>query len=128
MSEPIIFISNQRVKEGMLDAYAQYYRQTVEIVKANKPGTVAHLAYANEAGTAVTIIHVFPDAAAMEMHMQGVGELAQKAMEYMEIVSFEIYGRPGDKILEMMQQAAGSTIPLQLNPQPLGGYIRLQSG
>ena len=128
MSEPIIFISNQRVKEGMLDAYAQYYRQTVEIVKANKPGTVAHLAYANEADTAVTIIHVFPDAAAMEMHMQGVGELAQKAMEYMEIVSFEIYGRPGDKILEMMQQAAGSTIPLQLNPQPLGGYIRLQSG
>ncbi len=77
---------------------------------------------------AVTIIHVFPNSGALAAHMQGVGELARKALEYMEIVSFEIYGQPGAEILAQMQQAAGSTIPLQLYPNPLGGYIRLQSG
>jgi quinol monooxygenase YgiN len=128
MSEPIVFVSHQRIKAGQLDAYTQYYRQVAELTRANKPGTVAHLAYANEDGTQVTIVHVFPDAEAMELHLQGVGEFAKRALEYVEIVSFEVYGRPGARILEMMQQAAGSAIALNLKPQPLGGYIRLKPG
>jgi quinol monooxygenase YgiN len=128
VTEPIVFISNQRIKPGRLDEYTQYYRQVVKMVEANKPGTLAHLAYASEDGTLATVIHVFPDAEAMALHMQGVGELAAQALEYMEIVSFEIYGRADALILEMMQQAAQSSIALSLRPQPLGGYLRLQAG
>jgi quinol monooxygenase YgiN len=95
MSEPIIFISNQRVKEGKLEGYKNYYRQVAEQAKANKPGTIAHLAYLNEQGSELSIIHIFSDAESMEMHMKGVDELAKKAYEYVEILSFEIYGKPG---------------------------------
>jgi quinol monooxygenase YgiN len=94
MSEPIIFISNQRVKEGKLEGYKHYYRQVAEQARQNKPGTVAHIAYHNEEGTELSIIHIFPDAEAMELHMKGVDELAKKAYEYVEILSFEIYGQP----------------------------------
>ena len=128
MSEPIVFISNQRIKEGKLDGYKQYYRQVAELTEANKPGTVAHLAYVNKEGTEMSIVHTFPDAESMELHMKGVDELAKKAYEFMEIVSFEIYGSPGDTVLEMMQQAAGSRVALNIKPQPIGGYIRLKSG
>lgn len=128
MPTPIVFISNQRIKEGKLDEYEQYYRQVAEMTEANKPGTVAHLAYANEGGTAVSIVHIFPDAEAMEVHMRGVGELANKAYEYMEIVSFDIYGKPSDAVLEAMMKIAGSGVTLNLKPHLIGGYIRLKPG
>ncbi len=128
MSEPIIFISNQRVKEGKLEGYKQYYRQVAEQAKANKPGTVAHLAYLNEEGSELSIIHIFPDAESMELHMKGVDELAKKAYEYVEILSFEIYGKPADTVLERMMQIVGSGITLNIRPQLIGGYIRFKAG
>ena len=126
MSEPIIFISNQKVKEGKLEGYKQYYRQVAEQAKANKPGTIAHLAYLNEEGSELSIIHIFPDAEAMDLHMRGVDELAKKAYEYVEILGFEIYGKPTDTILERMMQIVGSRIALNIKPQLIGGYIRFK--
>ena len=128
MSEPIVFISNQRIKEGKLDEYKQLYRQVAEMTEENKLGTVGHLAYVNDDGSEMSIVHIFPDAESMELHMHGVDELAAKAFEYMEIVSFEVYGRPSDSVLERMQQIAGSGIRLYLKSGPIGGYIRLQAG
>ena len=46
----------------------------------------------------------------------------------MEIVSFEICGKPSDTVLEMMMQIAGSGVALNIKPQPIGGYIRFKSG
>jgi hypothetical protein len=128
MSEPIIFISNQRVKEGKLEGYKHYYRQVAEQAKADKPGTIAHIAYHNEEGTELSIIHIFPDAEAMELHMKGVDELAKKAFEYVEILSFEIYGKPTETVLEGMMQIVGSSIALNIRPQLIGGYIRVSLG
>ena len=128
MSEPIVFISNQRVKGGKLEEYKHYYRQVAEQAKANKPGTVAHLAYLNEEGSELSIIHIFPDAESMELHMKGVDELAKKAYEYVEILSFEIYGKPADTVLENMMQIVGSRVALNIRPQLIGGYIRFKPG
>ena len=128
MSEPIIFISNQKVKEGKLEGYKQYYRQVAEQAKANKPGTVAHLAFHNEEGSELSIIHIFPDAESMELHMIGVDELAKKAYDYVEILSFEIYGKPTEPVLESMMQIVGSSIALNIRPHLIGGYIRFNLG
>lgn len=128
MSEPIIFISNQKIREGKLEEYKALYREVVQRVKDSKPGTVAHLAYVNESGTQASIVHMFPDAEAMELHMQGVDERAQRASELVEYAGFVVYGRPTPRTLEIMQRAAGGKIPLELKNQPIGGYIRLQSG
>lgn len=128
MSEPIVFISNQRIKEGKLDGYKQYYRQVAELTEANKPGTVAHLAYANADGTEASIVHIFLDAESMQLHMQGAGDWAKKAYEFIEPATLEVYGRPGDQILDPMKQAAGSGVTLKVKPGHLGGYLRLKSG
>lgn len=128
MSEPIVFISHQRVKEGKLDAYKQLFDDYIGIVKADKPGTVAHLGYINEDGSQVTMVHVFPDAEAMDLHFQGVNERAKKAFEFVEIIRYEIYGRPSDMVLEMMNKFAGTDIELDLHLEHMGGYLRLKSG
>jgi hypothetical protein len=46
----------------------------------------------------------------------------------MEVISYEIYGRPSNSVLEQMQQFAGSGIELNLKLQNMGGYLRLKSG
>ena len=128
MSEPIVFISKQRIKEGKLDGFKPLYRQSAEFMETNKPGTVGFLAYLSDDGTEVSIIHVFSDADAMELPMQGVGERAKDAYEFLEPVSLEVYCRPTLAVLEMMKQIAGSGVTLSVKPQPLGGYIRFRSG
>jgi hypothetical protein len=127
MSGPIVFISNQKIKAGKFEDYKQHYQQTVELIKVNKPGTVAHLAFSDEDGTNASIVHVFPDAESLEFHLQGAGELAEKAFEFMEIVSIDIYGRPSNAVLANMQQIAGSGVALNIKPQNLGGYLRLKT-
>ena len=126
MSNPIIFVSNQRIKEGKLEEFKKNYLQVAAMMEATKPGTAAHLAYLNEDGTKASIVHIFPDAESMELHMKGVDGLAKKAYQFMEIESFEIYGRPSDNILAEMMQIAGSGVTLNIKPQSVGGYIRLK--
>ena len=128
MSEPIVFISNQRIKPGKLEGYKQYYREVAKFIEANKPGTVAHLGYISEDGAEATVVHVFADAQAMEAHMRGVGKIAEKAADFMEIVSWQIYGRPSDAVLEGMLKIAGPKVTLSIKPQPVGGYIRFMPG
>jgi hypothetical protein len=129
MSEPIVFISTHRIKEGKLDGLKQSYRENVPLIEAGKPNTVFFKAYLNEEGTDVTFIHVFPDADAMDLHVQGADERAAKAYEFIQPQRFEIYGTPSDQVLSMMRkEATGPGIDLIVKPQPLGGFIRLASG
>jgi len=39
-------------------------------VEEELPGTLAHLAYADEGGSEVTIVHIFPNPEAMGPHMK----------------------------------------------------------
>ena len=125
MSEPIVFMSRNRVKAGKLEEFKMLYRAGVEKFGREKPGTVAFLAYASDDGDEVSIVHVFPDADAMDRHMEGVAERSQEAFQFIESAGFDIYGAPSDRVLQMMKQ---SGVPLSVRPQLLGGYLRLVAG
>jgi hypothetical protein len=127
MSEPIVFISNQRIKGGSEAGYKQNYVETVEWIKANRPRTVANLAYLSEDNAEASIVIVFPDAEAMELHMRGLGELPKRALGFMEITSLQIYGTPTEATMQIMKKIAGSGVALTIKSQPIGGYIRLKS-
>ena len=85
MSEPIVFISHSTVKDGKLEDLKDFLRAGATVLEDEKPGTVAFLAYANEEGSQLSIVHVFPDADAMDLHLQGVDERAGAADEFIEI-------------------------------------------
>lgn len=123
MTDPIVFISHSRVKEGKLDAFKQLGREVFPKLEADKPGTVLQYGYVDEAGTEVHFIHVFPDAEAMDAHMLGASERSGKASEFIETRQFEIYGTPSDEALTMLRQAPG--VEVVVRPVGLGGFIRL---
>jgi hypothetical protein len=128
MSEPIVFVSSHRIKEGMLDGFKQVSLETAPMLEASQPKTVFMQGYLSDEGTDVTFVWVFPDAEAMDLHFQGADARAAKAYEYVQPQRFEIYGQPSDQVLDMMRQAAGPGVDFVVKPNPLAGFIRLSAG
>lgn len=127
MAEPIVFIARQKVKEGKLEGYKQNFQDVLNFVEPNKPNTVSFLNYCSEDNTEATLIQVYPNAESMEQHVQGLGEIAKRSYEFMDVVSFEIYGKPSEATLTMMANLAKSGVPVKIAPHFNGGYIRLNS-
>jgi quinol monooxygenase YgiN len=127
MSEPIVFISHFKVKEGKLEGIKQYAQMMNEHIQANKPGTVAYLLYLNEEETALSIVHVFPDAEAYDRHLEGVGERAKGAFEFIEPMRRELYGMPNAQALAMSRPPDGSGMAFDHKPKRMGGYIRFKA-
>ena len=128
MSNPIVYISHNRVKPGKLDDFGRMYREAVKTFEANKPGTLVHISYANEDHTEVTIIHLFPDADAFDRHLQGVSENAKRAFEFIESDRLELDGTPNPGVVELIRRVASPGAVLSVYPQHLGGYIRMKAG
>ncbi len=126
MSEPIVFISHFKVKDGNLDGLKQHAQMMVEHIQANKPGTVAFLQYLNEEETELSIVHVFPDAEAYDRHLEGVGERAKGAFEFIEPSRRELYGMPSTQALAMSRPPHGSRMEFHHKPQCMGGYLRFK--
>lgn len=45
MTEPVVFISRHRIKEGKMDAFRQFFREGAPLVEQDKPQTVLFFAY-----------------------------------------------------------------------------------
>lgn len=127
MSEPIVFISHFKVKEGKLEGIKQYAQMMIEHMQANKPGTVAYLLYLNEEETELSIVHVFPDAEAYDRHLEGVGERAKGAFEFIEPMRRELYGMPNAQALAISRPPDGSGMAFDHKPKRMGGYIRFKA-
>lgn len=74
----------------------------------------------------MSLIHIFPDAESMELHMEGLGERTKGSTEFLEFRRHEIYGKPGGEVLQMMKHASGSGVTVSVRPENVGGYIRFE--
>ena len=129
MSEPVVFISHFKVKEGKVDELRRLAGEVERSLREDKPRTAAWLVYLNEDGTRVSFVHCFPDAPAMDLHFEGSDERSVAVYEFVEPDGFEIYGRPSDEALETMRQAAaGSGVSLRVLPDHVGGFLRTGPG
>jgi quinol monooxygenase YgiN len=130
MSGPIVFISHFKVKEGKLEGLKEHAQKIVELIRAEKPGTLAFLQYLNEDETELSIVHVFTDADALDKHNEGVAERARGAFEFLEPISRELYGMPSEKTLSMMtgvRPPGAPEIEAHHMPKDMGGYIRFKA-
>jgi len=124
MSEPIVFISRNKIKEGQAEEFRKHYRDSIPTTIADKPGTAIQLAYENEQATEVTIIRLFPNADALDQQIQGADQRSKKTYEFIEPIGIEIFGTPSPATLEKMKKIAGSGVFVSLSPKYMGGYIR----
>jgi len=128
MSEPIVFISRNRVKEGMLADFKKHYYDSIPLIEASKLDTLVQLAYVNEDDSEVDIVRLFPNAEGLDLQLQGADQRSKVTYQFIEPTSIEIYGTPNNYAMEMMKKVAGSGIKVSIKPQFIGGFIRPKSG
>jgi len=124
ISEPIVFISRNKIKEGKADVFRKHYQDSIQPIFDGKPGTLVQLGYENEEGTEFTVIRVFPNADTLDQQIQGANERSKKTYEYIEPTAIEIFGMPNPTTLEKMKKIARSGINVSISPNYSGGFIR----
>ena len=124
MSEPIVFISRNKIKNGRAGEFKKHYRDSIPRTNADKPDTLVQLAYENKDATEVIVVRLFPNAEALDLQIQGAGERSKKTYEFIQPVSIEIFGTPIPSTVEIMKKIAGSGVIVSITPHFSGGFIR----
>ena len=128
MNDPIVFISRNQIKAGILDEFRKHYHDSIPPIEAGKPGTLAQLAYFNEESSQVDIVRFFPNPQALDHQIDGADERSKITYQFIEPISVEIYGTPSEVTVERMKKISGSGIAVRITPNFIGGFIRPQTG
>ena len=105
-SKPIIYIDRSEIREGKLEELKAAMKELVEFVGANEPRIIAYNVYFTEDGTRMTVLHVHHDSASLGFHMKVAGPAFSKFVEFVKLLTIDVYGNPGDDLLEQMQKKA----------------------
>ena len=124
MSGPIVYISHFHIKEGREGEWWSNVDQVLPDLEAEKLRTVFQNFYANEAGTMVSIVHIFADADAMDAHMEGAVARARTAYDYLEPIGFEVYGEPTENYIATMRDLPNADALLRVEPNHRAGFSR----
>jgi hypothetical protein len=135
MSQPLIYISTWKVKDGRLDDYKQFAKQLTEIIEAKEPQLIAFNVFLNEEGTEMTSIQVHPNADSMDFHMQIVSQALGEEMndwvgraDFIEPKHIEIFGMPSTKLLEADNPIVEAGIPRSIKPNLIAGFTHSPTG
>src|ERR671917_156395 len=93
--QPIVFISRNRVRSGMAEPLREFLAAGAAGLAGAKPDTKAFLAYLDDDGSWLTILHAFRDAAGFAAHVEDSDDRSAVAAEFIESAVIEIYG-PAD--------------------------------
>ena len=124
MVEPVAFISRFRIKPGQRSALDELAAEITPRIQAEWPRTLVYLQYLGP-GDELTIIHVFGDAEAMDIHAERAKGHSPRAMALLEPLSWEIYGPAGGATRAALEGAATQAgVPLRMYPEFASGFVR----
>jgi hypothetical protein len=106
MSEPLIYIDCSEIREGKLEELKTAMNELVGLVKSNEPRIIAYNVYLTEGGTRMTVVHVHPDSASLEFHMKVAAPSFPKFVEFIKLLTIDVYGKPSANLVERMRQKA----------------------
>jgi hypothetical protein len=125
VSDAIVFISRNRVLPGKLDGLRAFLAAGTPMIEAAKPRTLAFLPYLDAAGERLSIIHVFADAAAFDLHLTGADDRSSAAYELIAPLGFELYGPVSDAARSMFEASTLSAgLDLTISPELPAGFVR----
>jgi hypothetical protein len=127
MSDPIVFVSHFRLKQGKLEGLRQLATDATARLEAEKPDTLVFLSYLNADATRASFVHAFADAESMDRHFEGADSRSRAAYEFLEPTGWEIYGSPSEGAVNTLRTAASAAgVSLTVEPNYIGGFLRVQ--
>ena len=106
MSDAIVYVDISDVREGALERLKEGMKELADFVAANEPRIIAYNVYFSDDGTRMTVVHVHPDAASLEYHMEVAGPVFRRLAGLVTLSSIQIYGEPSEKSLRQSHEKA----------------------
>lgn len=125
MTGPFIYIGTTTIKAGKLDEARKRIAELVDFVETNEPRLIAFHCFFNEEGNKVTVLHVHPDSASMEFHMQVNAKHFATAFEYLDTqVSEQYYGTIPEPLASELAKWDEPGVAVTKMPVHEGGFTR----
>ena len=106
MSDAIVYVDTSDVREGALEELKAAIKELVDFIDANEPRIIAYNVYFTDDGSRMTVVHVHPDSASLEYHMEVAGPVFRQFVELVTLSSIHIYGEPSEKLLKQLHEKA----------------------
>lgn len=106
MHESIVYIDTSEVQAGKLEELKAAMEALAQFVEANEPRIIAYNVYFTPDGTRMSVLHIHPDLASLEFHMKVAGPRFPSIAQFINMLTIEIYGKPGEELLEQLQHKA----------------------
>jgi hypothetical protein len=124
-----MLVSTFKVREGSSENLRGYSRRVTELMQAKEPRIIAFHCFLSEDSTEMSTIHLHPDVASMEFHMQVQRdhweETFSRIATMLEGVRVDFYGaKPPESAVENFRRA-GSEIGIK--PTHLAGFTRART-
>ena len=105
-SEPIIYVDRSDVRPGKLAELEAALDELAAFIEEYEPRLLAYRVYFDEDRTRMTVLHVHPDAASLDFHMREAGPRFPAFAEYLRLRSIDVFGDPGDDLLDRLREKA----------------------
>jgi hypothetical protein len=102
----IVYVDTSDVREGALEGLKAGMKELADFVEAKEPRLLAYNVYFSDDGARMTVVHVHPDSASLEYHMEVAGPVFRQLAELVTLSSIHIYGEPSEKLLEQAHEKA----------------------
>jgi hypothetical protein len=101
-----VYVDVSDVREGALAELKAGIKELVDFVAANEPRLIAYNVYFSDDGTRMTVVHVHPDSASLEYHLEVAGPIFRRFRDLVTLSSIHIYGEVTEMLLEQLHEKA----------------------
>ena len=106
MSDAIVYIDTADVREGAAEELKAGMKELADFVDANEPRLIAYNVYFSGDDTRMTVVHVHPDSASLEYHLEVAGPIFRRFVDLVTLTSIHIYGKPSEQVLKQAHEKA----------------------
>jgi quinol monooxygenase YgiN len=106
MPDALVYVDTAEVREGALEELKEGMKELVHFVEANESRLIAYNVYFSDDGTRMTVVHVHPDSASLEYHMEVAGPFFRRFVELVTLSSINVYGELSEGLLAQLQEKA----------------------
>jgi hypothetical protein len=81
----------------------EHLAELADFVEKNEPEPISYNVYLSDDGSRMTVMHVHPNSASLDFHLEVAGPLFGRFAGLLTLQSIDIYGEPSDKALAQLR-------------------------
>lgn len=127
MSQPLVYIDTSDVREGALEELKDAIGALTDFVESHEPQIVSYAVYLSRDGSQMTVIHVHPDSASLDFHLDVAGPRFGGFADLLTLSSIRIFGEPSATAIKQLEDKVRLLGTGEVTVQPLhAGFGRFE--